>query len=155
MTIDLVNMFNEISRDTIFKVVRERFPDIMPLVIMLYAQPGDVFFKWEDGSWRTERMEEGVNQGCPLSSILAALVLNEVLRPLTKQLNARAARRLSASGGSTPLDDNTGGQTHPEACVDDCGATVPLEDVEFFVETFNNLVWRIARCRLNRKKHAS
>ena len=91
-------------------------------------------------------MEEGVNQGCLLSSILAALVLNEVLRPLAEQLNARAARCLSATGGSTPMDDNAGGQTHPKAYVDNCGATVPLEDVEFFLEAFDDLVWRVARC---------
>ena len=45
IAVDLVNMFNEILQDTIFKVIRERFPDLMPLVTVLYAQPEDVFFK--------------------------------------------------------------------------------------------------------------
>ena len=50
------------------------------------------------------------------------------------------------------MDDTAGGQMHPNAYIKDCGATVLLEDVEFFLENFNALVWRIAGCRLNQMK---
>ena len=79
VSLDLKNMLNEISRDKIFEVVEARFPEILPLTKLLYTNPGQVFFKMVNGAWDTQLMEEGVNQGCPLSSSLAAIVLHKVL----------------------------------------------------------------------------
>ena len=84
ISLDLKNMFNEVSRNKIFEIVEAKFPELLPLIALLYKNPGTVFYRMIDGSWQTQAMEEGVNQGCPLSSILAALVLQEVLVPLTK-----------------------------------------------------------------------
>ena len=55
-------------------------------------------------------MAEGVNQGCPLSSILAALVLHEVLAPIDAKLKLRTANclRLQDKG-----DDETGSENIP------------------------------------------
>ena len=132
ISLDLQNMFNELSRDLIFKIIEDRYPELLPLVSMLYDKPGTVFYKMADGQWYTQSMEEGVNQGCPLSSTLAALVLHEVLEPLTAKLNARAeARRANGDFG----DDGYGGQTHAQAYIDDCGAAVPLQDVSFFLDS--------------------
>ena len=147
ISLDLKNMFNEISRNKIFEIVEAKFPELLPFIALLYKNPGTVFYRMTDGSWQTQSMEEGVNQGCPLSSILAALVLQEVLVPLTEKLNARAmARALQHSG-----DDGHGGETHPMAYVDDCGACVPVQDVAFFLEEFTQLATPLG-CHLNTKK---
>ena len=79
-------MFNELSFEKIFEMVEHNYPELLPLVSMLYREPGSVFFKMDDDKWHTESLKEGVNQGCPLSSTLAALVLNEILVPLTARL---------------------------------------------------------------------
>ena len=79
-------------------------------------------------------MKEGVNQGCPLSSTLAALILNEILVPLTAKLKARAKERLR---NNNPGDDGLGGETDPMAYIDDCGASVYVKDVWPFLEEFN------------------
>jgi hypothetical protein len=46
-----------------------------------------------NGAWHTQLMEEGVNQGCPQSSTLAAIVLHEVLAPLDAAFKLRATTR--------------------------------------------------------------
>ena len=145
VSLDLKNMFNELSREKIFQVVKSKYPELLPLVSMLYREPGAVFFKMDDGLWHTESMKEGVNQGCPLSSTLAALILNEVLVPLTAKLKARAAERLRQGNKG---DDGRGGETDPMAYIDDCGASVYVEDVWFFLEEFNRLGEPLG-CHLN------
>ncbi|KAL7524521.1 hypothetical protein ACHAWF_000985, partial [Thalassiosira exigua] len=80
--------------------------------------------------------EEGTNQGCPLSSTLAALVLHEVIAPLTCKLNNRAAAQLA---DKCDRDDDLSGHTDDKAYVDNTGATVPLEHLRFFLEEFTRL----------------
>ena len=148
ISLDLKNMFNELSREKIFEVVSTKYPELLPLVSMLYCTPGSVFFKMDDGQWHTESMKEGVNQGCPLSSTLAALILNEILVPLTAKLKARAKERLR---NNNPGDDGLGGETDPMAYIDDCGASVYVEDVWPFLEEFNRLGTPLG-CHLNYDK---
>lgn len=90
-------------------------------------------------------MAEGVNQGCPLSSILAALVLHEVVAPIDAKLKIRAANRLRLQ--NTGYDD-AGGETHPMAYIDDAGAAVPHKDVKFFFDEFTKLGPQFG-CHLN------
>ena len=56
-------MFNELSCEKIFEIVEHKYPDLLPLVSMLYREPGSVFFKMDNGKWHTESTKEGVNQG--------------------------------------------------------------------------------------------
>ena len=156
ISLDLKNMFNEVSREKIFEIISDKYPELLPLVTLLYKNPGDVFFKMGDGTWATHSMEEGVNQGCPLSSTLTSLVLHEVLEPLTLKLKARAARRLRlAKQGDTHADlvndNNAGGESHPMGYIDDAGACVPFEDVLFFLEEFERLATPLG-CHINPKK---
>ena len=134
--LDLKNMFNLISREKLMAIIAESFPELLPFATLLYGDSGTVNLRWDDRSWQLLKMEEGVNQGCPLSSIFAALVLNEILVPLDRSLHERADNRALHQG---PGDDGYGGPTHQIGFVDDLGATVVLEDVLFFLEKNNEL----------------
>jgi hypothetical protein len=93
---DLTNQFNSVSREAFFKVIADSFLEILPLTTLFYKQVGTVNHKWADGTWRTllMLMEEGVNQGCPLSPIFASLLVANLLQPLDIELCERAATRL-------------------------------------------------------------
>ena len=134
--LDLVNMFNNISREELLAIIEARYPELVPLADMLYSDAGSVYYRHEDGTWRIISMFEGVNQGCPLSVIFASLVLNAVLRPLQEKLNARAAARLLDNDEG---DDGQGSITHIFANVDDTSASVPLVDLKFFFDELEAL----------------
>ena len=80
-------------------------------------------------------MQEGVNQGCPLSSTFAALVMNRVFQPLDSILRQRANDRLLTGD---PGNDGFGSITHLFAWVDDISATVPHEDISTFLHHLNH-----------------
>jgi hypothetical protein len=88
-------MFNEISREKIFEIITAHFPELLPLTSMLYNETGEVWLRMADGSWATIDMVEGTNQGCPLSSTLAAIVLHSVIASIADLLQQRAASRLA------------------------------------------------------------
>jgi hypothetical protein len=110
VSLDLKNMFNEISREKIFEIITAHFPELLPLTSMLYNETGEVWLRMADGSCATIDMVEGTNQGCPLSSTLAAIVLHSVIAPIADLLQQRAASRLAQGN---PGDDGFGGVSIP------------------------------------------
>jgi hypothetical protein len=136
ISLDLRNMFNEISRDDILDIIAIAFPEFLPLATMLYNECGDVWLKLDTNEWTAISMEEGANQGCPPSSTFAALVLHTVIAPIATSLHQRAAARL-ASGD--PGDDGLGGVSDPMAYVDDKNICIYLPDVSFFFSEFQCL----------------
>ena len=93
-------------------------------------------------------MEEGVNQGCPLSPIFATLVLHRVLQPLDEQLRERATERLRNRDKG---DDGFGSIAHLLAYMDDISSTVHHHDVQFFCPEIEKL--GLARgCFINPQK---
>ena len=143
--LDLRNMFNLVSREKLLSVIADKFPELLPLAETFYADKGKVNLKYADGTWHRIMMEEGFNQGCPLSAIFAAIVLNEVLSELDRLLTERAEERLRLGDKG---DDGYGSRTHLSGYVDDVGAVVPVVDVKFFLETFDKLAQRFG-CFLN------
>jgi hypothetical protein len=133
---DLTNMFNQVSREELFDIIQTSFPELIPLTNLIYDTPASVHYKWKMNKWKTISMTEGVNQGCPLSSTFAALVMNRVLQPLDKLLRQRAHDRVKTGNLG---DDGHGGITHLFAWVDDLSATVPHEDVRFFLDNLHKL----------------
>jgi hypothetical protein len=99
----------------------------------------------ENTRWNTLLTKEGVNQGCPLSPIFATLVLHRALTPIDKALQQRAKERLHE--GNTVNDDH-GGISHLFAYMDDISATIPLEDVKFFLTELQKLGSKIG-CFIN------
>ena len=81
-------------------------------------------------------MLEGVNQGCSLSAVFAALVLDRVLRPLDKLLRNLAKARLDRGDLG---NDGMGSITNLFAWVDDVCGAIPLVDLKFTCNTFQDL----------------
>ena len=75
-------MFNNISREEVMNIIAADYPELLAIANLLYHDPGVIHYRWEDGTWRKTHMQEGVNQGCPLSSLFATRVLLRVLRLL-------------------------------------------------------------------------
>jgi hypothetical protein len=103
---DLTNQFNSVSREDYFNVISTSFPELLPLSTLFYEHAGTVHHKWDDGSWRTLLMKEGVSQGCLLSPLFASFVVARLLKPINKLLRQCASDRL-ASGD--PGDDGFSG----------------------------------------------
>jgi len=145
---DMTNMFNLISREELRDCLRTHLPELAPIADLLYQQPGTVHYQHGSGDWFQLAMEEGVNQGCPLSSIFAALVFNRVLEPLQASLNQRAADRvLNGDLG----DDGQGSISILTAFVDDSTEVIPHADIAFFFRELNRLA-PPRGCRPNRFK---
>ena len=49
ISLDLSNMFDEISRDKFIEIIEQKYPELLPLVSMLNGKDGTVFFKMMDG----------------------------------------------------------------------------------------------------------
>ena len=73
---------------------------------MLYKEPGSQMVRKVDGTWVAIPVEEGFSQGCPLSPIFAAIVLNYILRKVHRDLTLKSIKR--ASDGNLH-DDGIGG----------------------------------------------
>jgi hypothetical protein len=95
-----------------------------------------VHHKWDDGTWCTLLMKEGVSQGCPLSPLFASFVVARLLEPIDSLLRKQAAARL-ASGD--PGDDGFGGISHLLGYVDNISSCVYLSDLTFLCNTLNNI----------------
>jgi hypothetical protein len=125
---DLSNMFNNISRVEFLDIISASFPELIPLIQLFYDSPGAVHYKINIVKWATLFMEEGSTQGCPLSPILASLVVVRLLQPINNALRQRAAERLA--NGITH-DDGRGGITNLLGFIDDISTVVPLEDLSW------------------------
>ena len=142
---DMTNMFNLISREELRDCLRSHFPELIQVADLFYQEPGTVHFQHGSGDWFNLLMEEGVNQGCPLSSIFAALVFHRVLAPLQAALNDRANDRVLRGDLG---DDGCGSVSIITAFVDDNSNVIPLEDISFFFTELDELA-PPRGCRLN------
>jgi hypothetical protein len=88
---NLTNQFNSVSHKKFFNVISTSFPELLPLTRLFYENAGTVHHKWDDGSWCTLLMKEGVSQGCPLSPLFASFVVAHLLKPIDKLLRQRAS----------------------------------------------------------------
>ena len=51
VSLDILNMFNEISRETLCEIIATNFPSLEGFADMLYEEDGETYVKIEDGSW--------------------------------------------------------------------------------------------------------
>ena len=136
VSLDIINMFNAISREDFRSIVATVFPRIEAFADMLYKESEETYVKMEDGSWAVIKVEEGFSQGCPVSPVFAAIVLNAILRKIQPHLEARA--RLWLSEGH-PGDDGHGTLGLIMAYVDNVNVLLHHDDIEFFLDEFTRL----------------
>ena len=72
---DISNIFRSVSHKELIDIIGIYYSKPPP-VHFLCGSPGSVHHCWEDWSLSALWMLKGVNQGCPLSAIFAALVLD-------------------------------------------------------------------------------
>eukprot|EP00956_Cyclotella_meneghiniana_P032064 scaffold86358_cov47-Cyclotella_meneghiniana.AAC.5 len=94
VSLDLINMFNAISREELREIIANDFPALESFADMLYEEDGETYVRMGDGSWAIIPVTEGFSQGCPLSPVFAALVLNAIITKIQPELEARARTRL-------------------------------------------------------------
>jgi hypothetical protein len=145
---DITNQFNSISREEFFNVIETSFPEILPLTKLFYHKANTVHHKWDDGSWRTFLMKEGVSQGCPLLPLFASFVVARLLQPIDSLLRERAVARLASSN---PGDDGFGGISHLLGYVDDISSCVFLLNLPFLCNTLKTIGASIG-CFVNSSK---
>jgi len=133
---DLSNMFNNISRVEFLDIIPASFPELIPLIQLFYDSPGAVYYKLNIVKWATLFTEEGSTQGCPLSPILASLVVVRLLEPINNALCQRAAERLA--NGITHDDGRGGITTNLLGFIDDFSTVVPLKDLLFLCQQFRD-----------------
>ena len=133
LALDLVNMFNRMSRRRCRAILTRRFPHLVGLFDTLYREETTVHFQRPSGKWDTFAQKEGKTQGCPLSPFFAALVLGDVLVEMDKFLKRAARLRLRAGN---KYDDGQGGVTNIMAYIDDGTLCIPFPDVYSFLRRF-------------------
>ena len=136
VSLDLVNMFNAISREELRQIISDEFPALESLADMLYEKDGETYVRMGDGTWAVINVTEGFSQGCPLSPVFAALVLNAILRQLQPELEARARSRLARGDKG---DDGKGSIALLMAYVDDVNILLHHEDINWFLKRFVEL----------------
>jgi len=82
----LTNQFNSVSCEEFFNVIETSFPELPPLTKLFYHEANTVHHKWDDRTWHTLLMNEGVSQGHPLSPLLASFVGARLLEPIDSLL---------------------------------------------------------------------
>jgi hypothetical protein len=133
---DLTNQFNSVSRKEFFNVIETSFPQILPLTKLFYHKANTVHHKWDNGSWCTFLMKEGVSQGCSLSPLFASFVVARLLQPIDSLLRKQAAAQL-ASGN--PGDDGYGGISHLLGYVNEISSCVFLPNLPFICNTLKTI----------------
>jgi hypothetical protein len=90
VSLDIKNMFNAVSRERLREIISAKFPTLEAFADVIYEDSGQTFVRLENGEWEIISVTEGFTQGCPVSPVFAAIVLNDILSTIQKELNLRA-----------------------------------------------------------------
>ena len=128
LLLDLTNMFNAVSRESARSALADHdtFRSLLPLFDLLYDTANACWYRTPDSDWSVFSQHEGFAQGCPLSPVFAALVLNLVLPQLNRELDARTSAR------GLPRTDSL-------SYLDDTGIFLRFADISFFLERLSTL----------------
>jgi hypothetical protein len=150
LLLDIVNMFNEVSRNAARKILstQPHFQALLPYFDLMYGSANRCYFTTPEGTTDFFLQHEGFPQGDPLAPVLACLVLHQLLEPLNAGLSDRAATRLlsKATGG-----DGNGSLAATSSYIDDTCAFLDYSDLPWFLQTFSSLGLPLG-IRLNQSK---
>jgi hypothetical protein len=132
LSLDLVNMFNNMSRRQCRNLLRQYFPDLLSVFDNMYKKATKVWTTLPDGSPHALLMIEGFSQGCPLSSLFAALILHEILTDIKREHDSRrSGTKRKAGTGEVEI--------MPIAFMDDTNILLPINDVAWFLKRMRTL----------------
>ena len=126
-------MFNTISQQKLCQIIATEFPEWSPFADILYEKKSWTQVCKEDGLWEVIEVQEGSAQGCPVSPVFAALVLNSILQQINTDLTVQANERKSPG---QPLNDSKRGLPLIMAYVDDVTVLISICDVEVCLQLF-------------------
>ena len=85
VALDIRNAFNSVARCAFFPIVASHFPDMLPWVNSMYAEPTYLFVGGKPDQPSTLiTSSRGTRQGCPLGAQLFALALHPHLCSLAR-----------------------------------------------------------------------
>ena len=90
-SVDIRNMFNAVSRQKLREIISTQFPALEGFFDCLYATLGTTLLRCDDGNWIEIPVQQGFSQGCPLSLVLAAIVLNKILVEVDQTMKQAAS----------------------------------------------------------------
>jgi hypothetical protein len=131
LSLDIINMFNAISRQACRHQLLAKYPALQPLLPffdLLYSNPNTCWHKSPTMHFDNFPQWEGFAQGCPLSGAFSDLVLTLVLQPLNEELHARHSHRQSDTPPPITLSYH-----------DDTSIVIPYEDIPWFLTRFQEL----------------
>jgi len=128
LLLDLTNMFNSVSRESARATLAKHdvFQSLLPLFDLLYDDANTCWHLNPDSDWSRFFQHEGFAQGCPLSPVFAALVLNIILPQLNHELAACTSQR------DMPRTDTL-------SLLDDTSVFLPHQDILFFLDRLSTL----------------
>eukprot|EP00978_Attheya_sp_CCMP212_P046214 scaffold379391_cov30-Attheya_sp.AAC.1 len=134
LSLDLVNMFNNMSRQQCRNIpLRRHFPELLSIFDNMYQQATKVWTTLPDGTPHCLLMIEGFSQGCPLSLLFAALILHEILNDV--KIEEHDTRRL----GNGRKAGTGGVEIMPIAFMDDTNILLPMDNVAWFLKRVRDL----------------
>jgi hypothetical protein len=131
LLLDIVNMFNEVSRDAARSILSKQphFQALLPYFDLMYGSANRCYFTTPDGSTDFFLQHEGFPQGDPLAPVLACLVLHQLLEPLNAGLADRASNRLKTKYSG---DDGLGSHAATFSYIDDTCSFLSYLDLSWF-----------------------
>ena len=94
LLLDFEKMFTRVSRKGIRSILSQRFPHLLNLYDLNSGHATrSSYFRTPDGLWQFIEQEEGLVQGCPLSTPISSLVLARIVAIIQEELDVRADER--------------------------------------------------------------
>jgi membrane protein implicated in regulation of membrane protease activity len=133
LSLDLVNMFKNMSRRQCCNILRRDFPELLTVFDNMYQKATKLWMTLPDGTAHVLLMiEEGFSQGCALSSLFAALILYEILQDVKQEHDTRQV-------GNNRVKGKGGPEIMPIAFMDDTNVLLHIDDVEWFLKQVTTL----------------
>mmetsp|Transcript_21536 Transcript_21536/g.23471 ORF Transcript_21536/g.23471 Transcript_21536/m.23471 type:complete len:334 (+) Transcript_21536:1237-2238(+) len=131
VSLDISNAFSNISRSAVYKELRAHFPGLVPVFEWVYGRGVRLF----DSTGRELlQVEEGVQQGDPLSSLYFCLAFQPVLKEIETEIVSKHTTNISRNRGVF-----RGGVA---AHMDDVTLLVRSDQVDISIETARQILWQ-------------
>mmetsp|Transcript_21539 Transcript_21539/g.23479 ORF Transcript_21539/g.23479 Transcript_21539/m.23479 type:complete len:342 (+) Transcript_21539:1232-2257(+) len=129
VSLDISNAFSNISRSAVYKELRAHFPGLVPVFEWVYGRGVRLF----DSTGRELlQVEEGVQQGDPLSSLYFCLAFQPVLKEIETEIVSKHTTNISRNRGVF-----RGGVA---AHMDDVTLLVRSDQVDISIETARRIL---------------